>query len=339
MNRTAPLPATRRILDAFLSGAVSREEAMDLLRMSGYAELLHALADRGAAPPKPLPRPVGFELDGAMPVLRMLEAAGHGSGAKAGEALPRLRNDPLRSFARGLLSRHEAIRAAGVRDYAGLLAALGGAGLAPPRAPAREIGVQAALFSCVRGKHATVLIAEEAPLESLRAAGRLDLLLRLGARVLVPDGVLDTVARDPGNPEDAAVRVFVEAHRPPIAVEKTWAGEIARRRRLAGLPPKANAGDIALADFMTAGGGIDRYLRSGDPFLVLVERLRSFRPLQAPSNLHFMSTAGLLRGLELVRVIPSADEVLHDMLHPPPLRGSLPRSASRENRLFRSGGR
>ena len=189
-----------------------------------------------------------------------------------------------------------------------------------PRAPEREIEVQAAFFSCVRGKHATLLIAEDAPLVSLRAAGRLDLLLRLGARVLVPDGVLDTAARDPGNPGDAAVRAFIEAHRPPIAVEKTWAGEIARRRRLAGLPPKTNAGDIALADFMTAGGGIDRYLRSGDPFLVLCERLRSFRPLQAPSNLHFMSAAGLLRGLELVRVIPSADEVLHDMLHPPARR-------------------
>ena len=126
----------------------------------------------------------------------------------------------------------------------------------------------------------------------------------------------------------------MEAHRPPIAVEKTWAGEIARRRRRAGLPQKTNAGDVALADFMTAGGGIDRYLRSGDPFLVLVERLRSFRPLQAPSHLHFMSTAGLLRGLELVRVIPSADEVFHDMLHPPPIQPPV-----RRDRLFRSGGR
>ena len=338
MNRTGPLPTTKQILDACLSGAVSREEAMDMLHMSGYAELLDALADRGAAPPEPPPGPVGFELAGAMPVLRMLEAAGHGAGGQASEAVPCFRSDPLRAFARGLLPRRAAIRAAGVRDYAGLLAALGKAGLAPPRAPEREIEVQAALFSCIRGRHATLLIAEDGPLVSLRAAGRLDLLLRLGARVLVPDGVLDTVARDPGNPEpalparrpsrparrqapsdpgDAAIRAFVEAHSPPIAVEKTWAGEIARRRRLAGEPPKTNAGDIALADFMTAGGGIDRYLRSGDPFLVLVERLRSFRPFRAPSNLHLLSTAGLLRGLERVGVIPSADEVLRDMLHPP----------------------
>ncbi len=320
MNKPGPLPTATRILDAFLSGAVSREEAVDLLHMSGYAELLYALADRGAAPPKPLSRPVGFELDGAMPVLRMLEAAGQGSGRKAGGAFPCLRSDPLRAFARGLLSRREAIRATGVRDYAGLLAALGDAGLAPPRAPEREIEVQAALFSCVRGKHATLLIAEDAPLQSLRAAGRLDLLLRLGARVLVPDGVLDAVAEDPGHPKDAAIRAFVEAHSPPIAVERTWAGEIARRRRLAGLPPKTNVGDIALADFLTAGGGIDRYLRSGNPFLVLVERLGSFRMFGAPSHLHLLSTAGLLRGLERVGVIPSADEVLHDMLHPPARR-------------------
>ena len=141
MNRTGPLPATAQILDACLSGALCRQEAMDLLHMSGYAELLNALADRGVAPPKPLPGPVGFELDGAMPVLRMLEAAGHGAGGKAGEALPRLRSDPLRAFARGLLPRREAIRAAGVRDYAGLLAALGDAGSgAAPGAGARDRG-------------------------------------------------------------------------------------------------------------------------------------------------------------------------------------------------------
>ncbi|MCY3757715.1 MAG: hypothetical protein OXG96_08335 [Acidobacteria bacterium] len=115
----------------------------------------------------------------------------------------------------------------------------------------------------------------------------------------------------------ALIRAFVEAHGTPIAVGKTWAGEIARRRRLAGRPPKTNAGDVALADFMTAGGGIDRHLRSGDPFLVLVERLRSFRPFGAPSNLQLLSTTGLLRGLERVAVMPSADEVLRDMLHPP----------------------
>ena len=170
----------------------------------------------------------------------------------------------------------------------------------------------------------TLLIAEDVPLESLWAAGRLDLLRRLGMRVLVLDGVLKALTRDPGqpgpapdtDPGDAAIGAFIQAHQPPFAVEETVAGALARERRRAGEPPKTNAGEAAMADFMTADSGIDRYLRSGDPFLVLSERLRGLHLFGEPSNLHLLSTAGLLRGLERAGVIPSADEVLRDMLHP-----------------------
>lgn len=320
MKKTGPLPASTQIVEAFAAGEISRREAMDLLRMSAYSQLLNALADRDMAPSKPPPEQVEAEVAGAMPVLRMMGARhASGAGGNGGKAATGPRSDPLQAFARGLLSHREAIRAGRFRDYAEFLAGLGAAGLAPPRPPEREIEIEAADLLCVRDRRAILLIAEDAPLWSLRAAGRLDLLLRLGMApaldgdpgILVLDGVLDAVSHD------AAIGAFIQAHSPPIAVEKTWAGEMARRRRLAGQPPKTNAGDIALADFMTAGGGIDRYLRSGDPFLVLSERTRVLRLFGAPSNLYLLSTAGLLRGLELAGVIPSADEVLHDMLHPP----------------------
>ena len=48
--------------------------------------------------------------------------------------------------------RADPIRAAGVRDHAGLLATLGEAGLAPPRPPEYEIEAQAALFVRVRAR-------------------------------------------------------------------------------------------------------------------------------------------------------------------------------------------
>ena len=59
-----------------------------------------------------------------------------------------------------------------------------------------------------------------------------------------------------------------------------------------------------------------RHLRSGAPLLVLSERIRSLCLFGEPPNLRLLSTAGLLRGLERAGVIPSADEVLRDMLHP-----------------------
>ena len=330
MTRSGPLPDRTQIFEAFAAGEISRREAMDLLRMSAYSQLLNALADRGNAPSKPPPEQVEAEVAGAMPVLRMMEARhASGAGGNGGKVAACPRSNPLQAFARGLISHREAIRAGRLRDYAALLAGLGAAGLAPPRPPGCEIEAEAADLLCVRGRRAVLLIAEDAPLWSLRAAGRLDLLLRLGMApapdgdrgILVLDGVLDAVSHD------AAIGAFIQAHSPPIAVEKTWAGEIARRRRLAGLPPKTNAGDTALADFMTADGGIDRYLRSGDPFLILSERTRALRPFGAPANLYLLSTAGLLRGLERAGVIASADRILRDMLHPPvlpPPAGSRP---------------
>ena len=322
MTGTAPLLTAVQIFEAFAAGEISRDEVMDLLHLSSYSLLLNALADRCIMPTAAVacPRTVPPRLRRDRLPVPGIRGAGDAGGAGS---------DPLRAFARGLLSQREAIRAGGVRDYAGFLAALGAAGLAPPRAPEREIEAEAALLLRIRNGgmgRATLLVAEEAPLWSLRAAGRLDLLLRLGMEpappdrgpgqapgdpgVLVLDGVLDAVSGD------AAIGAFIEAHSPPFAVEKTWVGEVADRRRLAGEPSKSNAADVALADFLTAGGGIDRYLGSGDPFLVLCDRIRGLRLFGAPSNLHLLSTAGLLAGLEKAGVIPSADKVLHDMLHP-----------------------
>ena len=54
--------------------------------------------------------------------------------------------DPLHAYAAGLVTRAQAIDAVGVRDYAGLLVALGDAGLTPPWPPEHEIENQATAF-------------------------------------------------------------------------------------------------------------------------------------------------------------------------------------------------
>lgn len=53
---------------------------------------------------------------------------------------------PLVSYSRGLLARNEAIRLLGLRDYAGLLVALGNADLPMPMQPPHEIESQADTF-------------------------------------------------------------------------------------------------------------------------------------------------------------------------------------------------
>jgi len=54
--------------------------------------------------------------------------------------------DPLVAYSRGLISREEAIRYLGLRDYAELLVVLGDADLPMPLPPAHELENQAATF-------------------------------------------------------------------------------------------------------------------------------------------------------------------------------------------------
>jgi len=67
--------STTQIIESFAAGRLSQKEAMSMLHMENYSELLNALADRGIPPPKPPAEQVEEELKAAMPILDMLEAA------------------------------------------------------------------------------------------------------------------------------------------------------------------------------------------------------------------------------------------------------------------------
>jgi plasmid stability protein len=56
-------------------------------------------------------------------------------------------DDPLRAYSRGRLSRNDAIRLLGLRDFAGLLVSLGDADLPMPLPPSHEIENQAVTFA------------------------------------------------------------------------------------------------------------------------------------------------------------------------------------------------
>ena len=165
-------------------------------------------------------------------------------------------------------------------------------------------------------KRCTLLIPDAGPLNSLWVADRLDLLLRLDMPIAVVDAVYDEVTSDPRYPKDAEVKAFIERHSPPFTIEKTEIGAEERRKRNAGKPLKRNAGELAMVDFISEEGGVQRYLRSGDPLLVLFEDRGSLRVFGKPPNMHLLSTVGLLRGLQRAGIISSADEIVREMLHP-----------------------
>ena len=164
-------------------------------------------------------------------------------------------------------------------------------------------------------KRCVLLIPDAGPLNSLWVADQLDLLLCLDMPIVIVDAVYDEVTGDPRYPKDAEVKAFIDGHRPPFVIERTDVGAFERERRRAGKPPKRNVGELAMMDFISEDGGVRRYLDSGEPLLVLFED-RGLRVLSKPPNMHLLSTVGLLRGLERVGLIPSADAVIGEMTNP-----------------------
>lgn len=166
-------------------------------------------------------------------------------------------------------------------------------------------------------KRCSLIIPDAGPINSLWVADQLSLLLMLDMPIILIDAVYDELTSDPDNwPKDCAVKEFVEGHMPPFFVEDTGTGIEARSKRSRGEKVKKNVGDVAIADFMS--DGIEKYVTTNDPVVVLYEDkdIARVQFLKRPRNLHLLSTVGLLRGLESVNVISSADAIIYEMLHP-----------------------
>jgi hypothetical protein len=164
-------------------------------------------------------------------------------------------------------------------------------------------------------KRCVLIIPDAGPFNSLWVADKLDLLLTLEMPVVVVDAVYDELTSDLSYPKDRAVKAFIDGNQPPFAIEITDIGQEQRLKRERGERLKKNAGELAIVDFMSSDEGLRRYLRPGDPVALLFEDA-GVRVINKPPNLHLLSTVGMLRGLELVGVIPSADEIIHEMTHP-----------------------
>lgn len=164
-------------------------------------------------------------------------------------------------------------------------------------------------------KRCTLIIPDSGPFNSLWVADQLDLLLRLDMRLIVVDAVYDEVTSDPSYPKDRDVKAFIDSHQPPFIIVPTQIGQDEREKRSAGRKLRKNAGELAIADFMSAEDGLLRFVSSNEPVAILFEDAR-VRVFNKPPNLYLLSTVGLLRGLERVGIIRSADAIIHEMTHP-----------------------
>ncbi|MBF0561010.1 MAG: hypothetical protein HQL37_03120 [Alphaproteobacteria bacterium] len=177
-------------------------------------------------------------------------------------------------------------------------------------------------------KRCTVIIPDAGPFNSLWVADRLDLLLELDMRLVVVDAVYDELISDLSYPKDEAVKSFIDENQPPFLIESTEIGEQEREKRLSGRKLKKNAGELAIVDFMSSDDGLRKYVSVGEPVAILFEDT-GIRVFNKPPNLHLLSTVGMLRGLERVGIIPSADAIIHEMTHP-----SKPNRRPADKRIF-----
>ncbi len=178
-------------------------------------------------------------------------------------------------------------------------------------------------------KRCVLVIPDAGPLNSLWVADQLDLLLALDMPVVVVDAVYDEVTSDLSYPKDAEVKAFIDSNSPPFIIGRTDIGAYERERVKAGKPRKRNVGELAMMDFISDSGGVRRYLNSNEPLLILYED-RGLRVFQKPPNMHLLSTVGLLRGMEKVGVVQSADAVIREMTNP-----TKPNRRPQDRRVFR----
>ncbi len=157
-----------------------------------------------------------------------------------------------------------------------------------------------------------VLIPDTGPLISLAVGDALDLLLAVSddVRIVITDVVeFEATHRAQAYIDGAAINAFLHANAPRVEVMPTTVGQLAladaRRRAEAGeaLTLPKDLGELSITNFVISL----RTANPGDPMLVLTEDdWFAANTYALPGNVHLLSTAAFLDGLEAAGRIPSA---------------------------------
>ena len=164
-----------------------------------------------------------------------------------------------------------------------------------------------------------LVIPDAGPLNSLWTAGRLDLLTTLDMPIIVLDEVYAEVTSDPEHyAKDREVKAFLDSLVGlGLMIEKTFVGQQAKLARERGeFKSGRGLGDAAIAEFMS--DGVQKYVSDNAPVLLLFEDadFRNIRFVRKPDNLHILSTVAMLRAMERLHLVKSADAVIASMTNP-----------------------
>ncbi len=232
------------------------------------------------------------------------------------------RTEVLLEFSRGLITKEQVINAVGGCDYAELLLMLGNKNIPLPSLSQDKFDRQVNEFVDIwrNLKCCAVIIPDAGPLISLWVADQLPLLLVLDMKIIVLDVVYDNLTSDNANYQSATgknIKEFIDVNQPTFIIEETSVGQNEQEKVSHGEKRSKNAGELAITDFMTSECGLVKYLTTKEPVFVLFEdsdiQIMQFR--RKPPNLHLVSTVAMLRGLEILGVIKSADLIIDKMLH------------------------
>ena len=167
-------------------------------------------------------------------------------------------------------------------------------------------------------KRCTLVIPDAGPFNSLWVADQLPLLLKLDMKIVVVDAVYDELTSDLSYPKDCAAKELIDSNPAVFTVQPTKTGRREREDVAKGLSRSKNAGEVAMTDFISADDGLNKYLSLSDPVVVLFEDsdIRGMRIFTTTPNVHLLSTVALIRGMEKVGIVRSADAIIQEMVHP-----------------------
>lgn len=159
-------------------------------------------------------------------------------------------------------------------------------------------------------KRIKIVVPDAGPINTLAAAGKLELLLAPANTdvVLIESVVNEIIVRSP------ELQRFFKTHAARIQRVATSVCKDDAEKRRSGQPLGKGRGDLAIADFIM--NCIDEAV-GNSPALVLFEdrKLGRLRDLELYSeNTHFITTAAYLRKLEAEGIIESFDETWSEIV-------------------------
>lgn len=153
----------------------------------------------------------------------------------------------------------------------------------------------------------TLIVPDASPLITLAAADALDLLLRPGVAVIVPDGVHWETVRFPGKLGASDIVEWLQRSRPGVSIEATQEFANAQtllqagRKRVAGLGERCALEVVNLLGERAVGGRAILLYEDSDVLGMRIVR---------PDLVDTLTTADFLDLLEAARLIQSADHIL-----------------------------